>query len=50
MCEKCRELKVTIERYRRIKARFGDGQVAAGIDRLIEEAEAEMAVLHRPMT
>ena len=46
MCRKCEELEEKVERYRRIRDRVLDDLVAAGITRLIEEAEAEKATLH----
>ena len=48
MCKKSQELEAKIERYRRIAARLDDKRVSAGIARLIEEAEAELAAL-QPM-
>jgi hypothetical protein len=46
MCERCQELDQKIERYRLIMERVLDDQLAAGITKLIEEAEAEKATLH----
>ena len=46
MCNKCQELDQKIARYRQIMARVLDAQLAAGITKLIEEAEAEKAALH----
>ena len=45
MCKNCQELDTRIERYRRIIARFDDPQVLAGVARLIEEAERELATV-----
>ena len=47
MCSKCTELEEKIARYRRIMDRVLDAQLAAGITKLIQEAEAEKAALHR---
>ena len=47
MCEKCQELDAAIERYRRFLARVIDNaELAAGLNGLIKEAEAEKAELH----
>jgi hypothetical protein len=46
MCDKCQELENKIERFRLIMERVPDAQLAEGIIRLINEAEAERAALH----
>ena len=46
MCEQCTELDKKIGRYRVILARVFDQQLAEGIAKLIEEAEAQKAALH----
>jgi hypothetical protein len=46
MCEKCVELDQRIDRYRQIRERVLDAEFAAGISKLIEEAEAQKAELH----
>jgi hypothetical protein len=46
MCDKCVELDKRIERYRQIRERVLDPAFAAGIGKLIEEAEAQKAELH----
>jgi hypothetical protein len=47
MCERCTELDKKLGRYRVILARAPDQQLAEGLAKLIEEAEAEKAALHR---
>jgi len=47
MCDKCAELDRKIGRYRQILERVLDAQVTEGVGKLIEEAEAEKAALHR---
>ena len=44
MCDKCIELD---RRYRQITERVLDPLFAEGVGKLIEEAEAEKAALHR---
>jgi hypothetical protein len=46
MCDKCQELDQKIVRYRQIMERILDDQFAAGVTKLIEEAEVEKAALH----
>jgi hypothetical protein len=46
MCDKCAELDKRIERYRQIRERVLDPQLAEGIGKLIEEAEAQKAGFH----
>jgi hypothetical protein len=46
MCDKCAELDKRIERYRQIRERVLDPQLAEGIGKLIEEAEAQKAAFH----
>jgi hypothetical protein len=41
MCDKCQDLDKKVERYRLIVARVIDPQLAEGLGRLIEEAEAQ---------
>jgi len=47
MCEKCQELDDKIARYWNIRDKVPDTQLAEGINKLIGEAEAEKAALHR---
>ena len=46
MCDKGIELDRKINRYRQITERVLDPLLAEGVGKLIEEAEAEKAVLH----
>ena len=46
MCDKCQDLDKKVERYRLIVARVIDPQLAQGLGRLIEEAEAQKLALH----
>jgi len=46
MCDKCQELDQKIERYHHILEGVLDPQIAEGVGKLIEEAEAEKAELH----
>jgi hypothetical protein len=46
MCDQCIELDRKINRYRQIIERVLDPLLAEGVGKLIEEAEAEKAVLH----
>ena len=45
--ERRRQLETKIQRYRRIRASFDDPQLTAGADKLVAEAEAELAALAR---
>jgi hypothetical protein len=47
MCDRCKELDKKIEHYRQIMEMVPDAQLAAGLTKLIEEAAAEKAALHR---
>jgi len=46
MCDKCVELDKRIEHYRQIRERVLDPQLAQGISKLIQEAEAKKVALH----
>ena len=46
MCEKCEELDEKIEHYRSLMARVTDRQTNEGIGKLIEDMQAQKAVLH----
>jgi hypothetical protein len=46
MCEKCKEIDKTIERYRRIQARIADQAFVDRAKELIAELEADKAALH----
>jgi hypothetical protein len=43
--ERRKQLKIRIERYRRIRASFDDPNVTAGTEELIAKAEAKLAAL-----
>lgn len=46
MCEKCDEIDVKLERYRRISLGLTDRQVLESIQILMENMKAEKAALH----
>jgi len=46
MCEKCKEIDIKIEHYRRLAERVPDPLLTEGVAKLIEEMEAEKADLH----
>jgi hypothetical protein len=46
MCDKCRELEKTIERYRRLAFSINDQLTIDRFNQLIKDAEAEKARLH----
>ena len=50
MCEKCVELDGKIEHYRRLSSRITDQPTLDGIKKLIEEINAQKAVLHPEQT
>ena len=45
MCDKCKEIDKTIERYRQIQERISDQQLMAGAKKLIAELEAAKAAI-----
>ena len=46
MCDKCTELDKKIEHYQKLAARIFDPPTIEGINKLIEEMQAEKAKLH----
>jgi hypothetical protein len=46
MCEKCDEIDVTLERYRRLKEQINDQKLHEAGARLIERLKAEKWALH----
>ena len=46
MCDKCDQLDQKIARYREFREKVPDTQLAEGLTKLIEAAEAEKAILH----
>lgn len=46
MCDRCRELDERIERYRHLTTRINDQLAHDGIEKLIEEMQAQKAALH----
>jgi hypothetical protein len=50
MCDKCVELDGKIEHYRRLSSRITDQPTLDGIKKLIEEINAQKAVLHPEQT
>ena len=41
MCDKCNELDAKIERYKKLAARLFDSPTVEGINKLVEEMQAE---------
>lgn len=46
MCEKCDEIDIRLERYRRISSGLTDRQVLESIETIMENMKAEKAALH----
>ena len=46
MCDKCEELEKKIEHYRQLAARVRDPLLTEGVDKLIEEMEAQKTAFH----
>jgi hypothetical protein len=46
MCDKCEELDKKIEHYRQLAARVRDPLLTEGVDKLIEEMEAQKTAFH----
>jgi len=46
MCDKCQELDKKIERYRHLMTRINDQLAREGIEKLIEEMQAQKAAFH----
>ena len=46
MCDKCKEIDATVERYRRLRGSVDDQQMHKATERLIADLEAQKVALH----